>query len=68
MDSRIKMVLALHPCHRYRMVSILVLMDSRIKIEHFPRKEDLRPDVSILVLMDSRIKISSWIRYLVKIR
>jgi len=40
-----------------RCVSILVLMDSRIKILHPASAIRPIPSVSILVLMDSRIKI-----------
>ncbi len=39
-------------------VSILVLMDSRIKIEGMRLVVQLAIPVSILVLMDSRIKIA----------
>ena len=38
-------------------VSILVLMDSRIKIESEEIEKLIKITVSILVLMDSRIKI-----------
>ena len=40
-------------------VSILVLMDSRVKTPPSRTNDSLRPLVSILVLMDSRVKTES---------
>jgi len=58
MDSRIKIYFLLFPSSRLKEVSILVLMDSRIKINIPYPLAEIDWSVSILVLMDSRIKMT----------